>query len=133
MTEEVTDPANVISLADAAKAKASSPERTIVNNSRRYSPDACKHRGPFSLDRKLGSVECGDCGALLNPIYVLEVLAAHEAYWNERIKDLQTHLNKINKELEGRSRTKCTHCGNMTAIKFKDEPPRTWYRSPEHY
>ena len=130
MSEEI-DSNNVISLADAAKVGARVPERTIVNNSRRYSPDTCKHRGPYLIDRKLALVECGDCGAFLNPIYVLEVMAAHEAYWNQRIKDLQKYYKEINAEIEGRTRTRCTHCGNMTAIKFKSQMPKTWYRDPD--
>ncbi len=105
-------------------------ERTLVANDRRYDPKGCPHKGPYRVDRKLGSVECGDCGALLNPIYVLEMLAAQETYWNMRQRDLTMYLTLINKEIEGRTRTKCTHCGNMTAIKFSKEMPRTWFPEP---
>lgn len=101
-------------------------ERTIIDNSRRYNQQACSHKGPFTVDSKLGTVECGDCGALLNPMYVLERLALKETYWNQRQKDLTEYLTEINKEIEDRTRTRCTHCNNMTAIRFKRELPRTW-------
>ena len=105
-------------------------ERTMIDNSRRYSQGTCPHRGPYTIDRKLATVECGDCGALLNPMFVLEQIAYREAYWNMRQKDLGKHLSEINKEIEDRTRTKCTHCGNMTAIKLKAEMPRTWVPRP---
>jgi hypothetical protein len=101
-------------------------ECTMISNSRRYSQSACPHKGPFTVDRKLATVECGDCGALLNPMYVLEKLALKETYWNQRQKDLSAYLKEINQEIDDRTRTRCTHCGNMTAIRFKREVPRTW-------
>jgi len=105
-------------------------ERTMIINSRRYSAQACPHKGPYVIDRKLATVECEDCGSLLNPIYVLEVIAAREAYWNQRQKDLSEYLKEISSEIEGRERTKCTHCGNMTAIRYKRKPPQTWVAQP---
>jgi hypothetical protein len=102
-------------------------EKTLLSNGRRYNPGRCEHKGPFVVDPKLASVECQDCGALLNPIYVLEQMARHETYWNMRQKELSQYLSEINKEIQDRERTKCTHCGNMTAIRFKKEMPRTWF------
>lgn len=126
--EKTTD-AKVISIRDG-KPSERTYERTIIDNGRRYQTNACPHKGPFIVDRKLGTVECGDCGAALNPIYCLEVLACGEAYWNLRQRDLAKYLAEINAEIEGRTRTRCTHCGNMTAIKFKKEVPRTWVPQP---
>jgi hypothetical protein len=105
-------------------------ERTMTNNSRRYSQDGCPHKGPYLIDRKLATVECQDCGALLNPMYVLEQLCYRETYWNQRQKDLSEYLAKLNDEIRDRERTKCTHCGNMTAIRFKAQMPRTWVPRP---
>lgn len=105
-------------------------ETTMITNSRRYTPHACPHKGPFTVDAKLGTVECGDCGALLNPMYVLELMAAKETYWNMRQRDLGRYLAEINEEIKGRERTKCTHCGNMTAIRFKAKVPFTWHPEP---
>ena len=60
------------------------------------------------------------------PLYVLELLAYQEAYWNKRQEELTTYLKEITEEIKERTRTRCTHCNNMTAIKFKHELPRTW-------
>ncbi len=107
------------------------PTRTITVNRRKYRTDQCRHRGPFQVDTTLACVECGDCGAMLNPLYVLEVLSCHEAYWNARMRDLREFIAYLDKEIEGRVRTKCVHCGNMTPIRFNREPPRTWVPQPE--
>lgn len=120
---------NVISIT-SGKPEDRTYERTIIANERRFNPQQCPHKGPFVVDRKLGSVECKDCGAMLNPIYVLEILACQEAYWNLRQKELTKYLTDINKEISERTKTKCTHCGNMTAIRFKGEMPRTWVPQP---
>lgn len=105
------------------------PRTTIVANSnyRRYGQNACEHKGPYYVDEDLAAIECGDCGAYLNPVFVLLKLAKQEGYWNRRVKDLAAYLDQINAEIGERSRTKCVHCGNMTPIKFKHEMPRTWH------
>lgn len=123
------DDSKIVSIRDG-RPSARLYETTIINNSRRYVPQACKHKGPFVVDNKLGTVECQDCGATLNPIYVLEIIAAQEAYWNMRQRDLAKHLASLNEEIKERTRTKCTHCGNMTAIRFKAEMPQTWVPEP---
>lgn len=120
---------NVISITDGRPSDRTY-EKTLIDNGRRYTSAACLHKGPFIFDRKLATVECQDCGALLNPLYVLEVLANREAYWNRRAKDLAAYLAEVNKELAERTRTKCTHCGNMTPIRLKKEMPKTWVPQP---
>ena len=105
-------------------------EKTIISNSHRYRPNTCEHKGPYVVDQALAAVECGECGAYLNPLFVLEKLATQEAYWNKRQEDLTTYLAEITAEIKDRTRTKCTHCGNMTAIKFSKEMPRTWVPRP---
>lgn len=125
MTDEINNddkPANVIEFS----AHNPSPKKTIIESSRRYPIAECKHKGPYSVDEKKWSVECGDCGALLNPIWVMIQLARQEAYYSRRIEDLSKHLKEINEEIKDRARTKCTHCGNMTAIRFKHRSPMTW-------
>jgi DNA-directed RNA polymerase subunit RPC12/RpoP len=119
---------NIISLFGGSKDAPRVYETTI--NARRYTHNACPHKGPYVVDRKLSTVECSDCGALLNPIYVLEMLACQETYWNLRRRDLTDYLKEVNKELEERTRTRCTHCGNLTAIRFKKEMPKTWVPQP---
>jgi hypothetical protein len=129
MDDDEADISNIVQL-NPQESGPRTYETTIIANSRRYSPQTCEHKGPFIVDRKLGSVECRDCGAQLNPIYVLELLAAHETYWNMRQRELSKYLAEINKEIEDRTRTRCTHCGNMTAIRFKKEMPKTWFPQP---
>ena len=57
-------------------------------------------------------VECGRCGAKLNPMWVLIRLASEDRRMEESQKRYQDEL----KRLEGRSRTKCRCCGKMTPI-----------------
>ncbi len=106
--------------------KRSKPTKTIIQNLRRYGQNVCEHKGPYTVSEEEWTIECGDCGAHLNPIWCMIKLAKKEAYYSQRVVDLIEHLELINKELEGRQRTKCTHCGNMTAIKFKSSMPCTW-------
>lgn len=105
-------------------------ETTLIDNSRRYNQHKCPHKGPFIIDKALATVECNDCGALLNPLYVLELMAYRETYWNMRQRDLSKYLSELNKEIEDRTKTRCTHCGNMTAIRFKGKMPQTWVPTP---
>lgn len=123
---------NVVNIRPPGDTRPEVPHPTIVVNRRRYASDRCQHRGPYYVDKTLATVECGDCGAALNPLFVLEVLACHESYWNVRTRDLQRYLDQINKELDGRQRTKCVHCGNMTPIRFTADMPRTWVHQPEY-
>ncbi len=106
--------------------KRSAPKRTIIQNNRRYGQNKCAHKGPFIVDEEKWTIECDDCGALLNPVWCLIRLAKKEAYYSQRIIDLAKHLEEIDDELKTRERTKCTHCGNMTAIRLKNGRPRTW-------
>lgn len=130
MADDV-DESKIVQFRPAAEGAAKVYEHTMVSNTRRYRADACRHKGPYIVDAKLAAVECGDCGAFLNPLYVLEKLAHSEAYWNQRQKDLSAHLAKIEEEIKDRTRTRCTHCGNMTAIRLKHETmPHTWRAEP---
>ena len=100
--------------------------RGIVLSGRRYDVNACQHKGPYLIDEELATIECEDCGSALNPLFVLGKLARLEGYWTTRMDNLREELSAVNIELADRTRTKCTHCGNMTAIKFKGQPPKTW-------
>lgn len=120
----------IVTFRPGSKDAARTYERTIIDNRRRYRQDGCPHKGPYLVDTTLATVECQDCGALLNPMFVLEKLAYRETYWNQRKKDLEAYIATLDKEIVGRERTRCTHCGNMTAIRFKAQPPRTWVMPP---
>lgn len=74
----------------------------------------CWHRR-FIVDDTLDTVECRDCGEKLNPMYALKQLAQNENKYHEyhaRYHDEQQRLAE-------RSKTKCTHCGQMTRISNK--------------
>lgn len=78
----------------------------------RYSA-ACSHRTcTYIVDESLAEVQCGDCGAKLEPVWVLRQLCEKEARWNERRKEFL----ELQEETKGRTRTRCQHCDQMTAI-----------------
>ncbi len=124
------DDDNIISL-DEKKSDITS-RQMVVDNRRKFHPDRCKHEGSVIVDGKEAMVECRDCGALLNPIYVLQLMAAKESYYRRHVTALREHLHDLEEEIKGRQRTKCTHCSNMTAIKFKNRMPQTWYAKPDY-
>jgi len=57
-------------------------------------------------------VECGQCSARLEPMWVLRQLAARESEYNRRRTVAQDEMAR----LSGRSRTRCEKCGHMTRI-----------------
>ena len=74
----------------------------------------CTHkRVPYRIREGEIEVECGGCGTRLDPMFVLHQLAIEDSLWKQR----QEAAAKVGKELEGRVRTKCQHCGQITRIK----------------
>ena len=57
-------------------------------------------------------VECGSCGERLNPMWVLSQIAKAEARIHQSRKAHQEEMKRLN----DRKKTKCNHCGKMTAI-----------------
>lgn len=72
---------------------------------------ACKH-GPYVIDEALAEVTCEPCGAKMNPIHVLKILANHENRWHQNAENAKAEMER----LEQRTRTKCQHCHQMTRI-----------------
>lgn len=72
----------------------------------------CLHYGSYLVDSKAEFVTCKQCGERLNPIWVLGQLARNESRYRNQV----ANHRKVSKELEGRNRTKCQHCGQMTRI-----------------
>lgn len=73
----------------------------------------CNHTTcTYIVDEKLAEVQCGDCGAKLEPVWVLRQLCEKEARWNERRREFL----ELQEETRGRTRTRCQHCDQMTAI-----------------
>ena len=89
----------------------------------RYQHGACNHTTcTYIVDEKLAEVQCGDCGAKLEPVWVLRQLCEKEARWNDRRREfleLQTHLRE-------RTRTRCQHCDQMTNINVPDRLKMAW-------
>lgn len=108
-------PAGVTKLPVRFKSQAPA-ERTAVLPFEIGRPEPCLHSplmgATYIVDTKLAEVECGKCGAKLNPMFVLQQIAAEDrrmAQARERYQDEQ-------KRLANRQRTKCDHCGKMTRI-----------------
>lgn len=94
----------------------------------KYSGGACNHRNHFvdgggAFGRQLvdvqylirdgeTEVECGGCGAKLDPMWVLQLLAHKETQWERTRQRYHEEMQRLAK----RSRTTCEHCGKMTAI-----------------
>jgi ribosomal protein S27E len=76
--------------------------------------DDCDHKQGI-IDSKLNIVTCGKCGAQLNPIWYLSMLALEESRFS---RERERYLEVI-EHYESRKRTKCEHCGKMTSISFR--------------
>ena len=73
---------------------------------------ACRHLHTL-IDDQLNEIECADCGAKLNPMWVLKRFASQLSQWefeHERIRAAR-------KQLEERARCRCTKCGVWTEIR----------------
>ena len=76
----------------------------------------CKHINvEYIVDPSEKEVECGACGTKLNPIWVLQKLAANDS----RYQNMFRLYLETKEDLKKRVRTKCLHCGKMTPIKTK--------------
>jgi len=58
-------------------------------------------------------VTCGNCGAKLNPVWVIAQLAMYESRW----MDARRRYLQLKTEHERRRSCKCQHCGRMTRIR----------------
>ena len=72
----------------------------------------CQHRRSI-VDRKLAELTCADCGAKLNPIEYVAMLAGQENAWEWRTESLKQAAAKV----EERKRCRCTKCGEITEIR----------------
>ena len=99
------------------KFKAAKPEGRALFVAHEVTQDnACTHSPMFGcsyvVDEKLAEVECGKCGAKLNPMWVLTKLA-HE---DRRMAEGRAAYREEQKRYEERRHTKCQHCDRMTRI-----------------
>ena len=89
------------------------PIRTVLTTGSKKCPHA-----HVEVDEKLGEVECSDCKAKLNPMWVLGELARKykERLGNYRQLVVQSRI--ISQRLEQKQRCKCEHCGRLTRIRI---------------
>lgn len=93
--------------------KRPAPEgQVLLNKWQVHGKSPCSHK-TFIIDDSLNEVECEQCHAKLNPMWVLARLAAEEGDWRRRSEI----AHAIEAKLETRTRCKCDHCGKMTRIK----------------
>ncbi|MCK5612031.1 hypothetical protein KAR91_59725 [Candidatus Pacearchaeota archaeon] len=71
----------------------------------------CKHTS-FEIDEAFNEVTCCECGAKMNPMFILLQMAKQET----RFSMARKNYIEEQKRLSERSRTKCQHCGKMTRI-----------------
>lgn len=117
---KLSDDDNVVELPIKAKAKRdeNGPMLTVIDSW----PEGCNHKwrvtgfktqdAHYLIREGETEVECGLCGTRLDPMFVLRQMAHYETQWH---RGRARYLDEM-KRLKERSRTKCTHCGNMTKI-----------------
>lgn len=88
------------------------PSNRIVELRTHRCKGAGFNHGPFLIDERMQTVECGTCGAVLNASYVL----AEIGRWENRIAMTLDRYKKEATEAIGRNSTKCEHCKGMTRI-----------------
>ena len=82
----------------------------------------CRHPR-FLVDEKKAEVECADCHAMLNPVWVLCQLAHQESQQAQR----RDYLRKLVKQLGDRVRYKCRACGEMNDMaRIVKVKPNRW-------
>lgn len=115
MNDDFDIPADVTRL--PVKFKAPTPqERTVVRPFEVRRPEPCLHSpllgATYIVDEKLAEVECGKCGAKLNPMWVLAEIARND----RRMQEAAIRYQDEQRRLAERQRTKCEHCERMTRI-----------------
>lgn len=74
--------------------------------------DGTYDHGPFDVDMRLGTVQCGTCGVELNPAFVLAEFARAEDRYLARIERLKRQAL----EAARTGCTTCEHCDRETRI-----------------
>ncbi|WP_174301403.1 hypothetical protein [Caulobacter sp. S45] len=88
-------------------------DRTLLSPFEVQRGGGCSHYlTGYIVDPTLAEVECGGCGAKLNPMWVLTRLATED----RRMAEAQARYQDEQRRLRERSRTKCRSCGAMTPI-----------------
>jgi hypothetical protein len=66
----------------------------------------------YIVDEAAAEVECSNCKAKLNPMWVLAKLAHKETQYHELAARYQEEMARLSE----RQRTRCDNCGKMTRI-----------------
>lgn len=74
----------------------------------------CQHHH-IEVDETKADVKCRDCGDSLNPVWVLARLAQEDSLLMRRWEGMHAEV----RALQGRVRTKCEHCDQMTRISYR--------------
>jgi ribosomal protein S27E len=77
--------------------------------------DECPHNHVI-IDEDLWAVECSNCGEKLDPIGFLIRLGRDESWEEFRIQKLRNEYKRITDILAIKTKTRCEHCGKITAI-----------------
>lgn len=107
---------NVIELSQRKgndEGKPSEPYR-LVKGFAYYNKDGtkkCRHRKVL-LDEARTEVECAECGAMLNPVWLLGEFMRVESIWSQQLAALKKQIA----EADAKTRCKCQHCQKMTRI-----------------
>lgn len=110
------DADNIIRLDDRkAAAQVGKKERYQLVKARSfYNEDGskkCRHRKVL-IDEAKSEVECEECGAMLNPVWLLGEFMRIESVWNQQLAALKRQIE----EAADKTRCKCIHCNKMTPI-----------------
>ncbi|MBW5416059.1 MULTISPECIES: hypothetical protein [unclassified Pseudomonas] len=72
---------------------------------------SCKHER-FVIDERLAYIRCADCSEKIDPMFALLQLCRKQGEFMRQHDRYQVEIERLNE----RTRTKCTHCGQMTRI-----------------
>jgi hypothetical protein len=117
----VSDDDKISRLPVRFKEPANEAGRTLKIVDNRFSRDECDHvyqkgrgmnRVTYLIRKGEMEVECGGCGARLDPMFVLTLMANAETDW---LRTRELYIEEM-KRLNERKATKCERCGYMTRI-----------------
>ena len=77
--------------------------------------EKCQHLSVL-INESLSTVSCSDCGESLNPIWVLCNYADHQKSTYHELRNQLVRVKNIEKMLEKKQKTKCSHCGRFTRV-----------------
>ena len=83
--------------------------------SKRKIKEKCPHLS-ILIDESRTNVTCNTCGESLSPMWVLCNYADHQKSTYIELRNQLIRVNNIEKMLEKKQKTKCSHCGKFTKV-----------------